>query len=570
MTRQSKHIIGFAAFAAICCTAALAADKSTGKQAPKKAPKSVAKLDSALIDAGINKTLADANLTPQKRSSDGEFLRRVSLDLTGTIPNRKEVVAFLASKDPKKREKLIEKRLASPEYVQNMTDFWMDVLLSTQNGDRRDRNITSLRRWVAKQIASNTPYDQFVSRLVRAQGYVDRNGAVAFMLRFQRDQMALAATTSRLFMGAQIECAQCHDHPFADWKQNQFLEMAAWFSRMDFRNKLKSTEQIANELSKLKGKQRKRYLEQIRRRGSIPGVFEKFSGELVVNERGEPITRQNRNISKQRRSISPSFIGKVKLEKKDPRNRREAFAMRMTSPKNKLFAKMAVNRIWSHFFGRGIVNPVDDLSDASLNTHPELFKDLAKSFVAAKFDMKSLIRAIVLSDTYQRASEPPKDDSVGETEDNLLMFYGRMPVRPMAARPLARALVRAVAAPDRRIQARMSQQVTRTLLTILGKRSLDLDRYEETMQEVLFMQNSPALYGATRGKQDSFVTYLLRTQPNDRERVTRLFINILTRPPSARELERYEAFVKGEEDKNTAYEDIVWVLLNSSEFRYNH
>lgn len=570
MSNKSKQILGFLGFAVVCCTAAVAADKTNGKEAPKKAPKTVAKLDAALIDAGINKTLADANLVPQKQSSDGEFLRRVSLDLTGTIPNRQEVVAFLASKDPKKREKLIEKRLASPEYVEHMTDFWMDVLLSTQNGERRDRNVASLRRWVSKQVAKNTPYDQFVSRLIRAQGYVDRNGAVAFMLRFQKDQMALAATTSRLFMGAQIECAQCHDHPFADWKQNQFLEMAAWFTRMDFRNKLKSTEQIANELSRLKGKQRKRYLEQIRRRGSIPGVFEKFSGELVVNERGEPINRKNQAVSKERRSISPSFIGKVNLDRKDPRNRREAFAMRLTSPKNKLFSKMAVNRVWSHFFGRGIVNPVDDLSDASLNTHPELFKQLAKSFVASNFDLKALIRAIVLSDTYQRASEPPKDDSVGGPEDNLLMFYGRMPVRPMAARPLARALVRAVAAPDPRVQARMSQQVTRSLMNILGKRSLDLDRYEETMQEVLFMQNSPAIYGATRGNQESFVTYLLRTQPNDRERVTRLFINILTRPPTSRELDRYEGFVKDQKDKKVAYEDIVWVLLNSSEFRYNH
>jgi hypothetical protein len=569
MRMRSKHITTFLAFAVLCVTFAVAADTVPKKE---KKTKTAAKLNSQLIDVAIDKVLGEAKQTSQRRSSDGEFLRRVFLDLTGTIPDRNDVVAFLANKDPNKREKLVDLLMASADFNVHMTDFWMDVLTSTQNGDKKDKNLVALRRWVSRQVKRNTPYNHFVSRLVRAQGYVDNNGAVAFMLRFNKDRLALAATTSRLFMGAQIECAQCHDHPFADWKQKQFLQMAAWFSRMELRAKLKPAEEIANELAKLKGSKRKRYLEKVKKNMTRPGVFEKFSGELIVNERGEPITGKNKRVSKERRSISPGFISKITLDRKEPRNRREAFAMRLTSPKNKLFSQMAVNRIWARFFGRGIVNPVDDLSDISLNTHPELFDALAASFVAAKYDVKHLIRAIVLSKTYQRTSEAPQDDSVqsADGEDHLMMFYGRMPVRPMAARPLARALVRAVAPPDPKVQARMAGQVMKNLVGILGKRSLDLDRYEETMQEVLFMQNSPLLHGASRGRQESFVTYLLRTQASDRERITRVFINIFTRPPTSRELKRYEGYVTSQPDKKMAYEDVVWVLLNSSEFRYNH
>jgi hypothetical protein len=567
-SNRSNQMLGLIGLAFLFSTAAVANDTAEKKKLVSKA---IPTLSASQIDGRIDAMLVEAKLKTQVQSSDGEFLRRISLDLTGTIPGRKAVVGFLASTDPQKREKLIDRLIKSPEYAEHLTDFWMDVLTSTKIGDRKDRNLGSLRRWVSRQVKLNTPYDQFVSRLVRAQGYVNKNGAVAFMLRFDKDRLALAATTSRLFMGAQIECAQCHDHPFADWKQEQFLEMAAWFTRMEVRNKLKSTEEIAVELSRLSGAKRKRYIERARRDASYPGVFEKFSGDLVVNERGEPITRKNRAVSKEQKKISPDFISKIKLDRKEPPNRREAFALRLTSPKNKLFAQMGVNRIWARFFGRGIVNPVDDLSDISLNTHPELFEGLGKSFVAAKYDVNKLVRAIVLSKTYQRTSEPTQDDSVESEsgEDSLMSLYGRMPVRPMSARPLARALVRAVAAPDPRTQARMSSQVTRSLMAILGKRSMDLDRYEETMQEVLFMQNSNSLYGSFRGR-DNFVSYLLRTQPNDRERITRLFVNILTRPPSSRELVRYEKFVTSQTDKQVAYEDIVWVLLNSSEFRYNH
>lgn len=523
-----------------------------------------------VIDAAITAKLAELKVQARPESPDGEFLRRVSLDLAGRTPRPEEIVAFLADKDPAKRDKLVDRLLDSPEFVEHWTDFWMETLSRGMDPKSR-RYMDELRGWVKRQVKLDTPYDTFVSRLVRAQGYVDRNGAVAFTLGYDRDPMALASATSRIFMGAQIECAQCHDHPFADWKQEQFLKTAAWFSRIERRNKLKDPETIARELAKLDGRRRKRYMENARRLAAREGIFEKRRGELVVNERGEPLTRKNRAVSKVQKTIAPEFLLSIEAIKPSE-NRRESFARFLTSPQNKDFARVGVNRIWSRFFGRGLVNPIDDMSDASVTTHPTLLDELAERFVASKYSQRTLIRAIVCSDAYRRSSQPATDDSMARREpgqpDLVMTFYGRMPVRPLGAEQLSRALARSVIPGRSRRAGQLAGRLQRTLNGLLGKRTRDLDRYEETLQEALFMQNSPMLHGALGG--ESLVQKVLRSQPNARERLTRLFLNILTRPPSPSELKRYESYVSAQKESLEAYQDVAWTLLNTSEFRYNH
>jgi len=554
----------------------LAAGEGPKKLVPKPsaAPSTEAALSSAMIDAGIEAVAKELGVKNRPASSDAEFLRRVSLDLIGNTPSPDQILSFLANRDPNKREKLVDKMIGSPAYVEHWSDFWLQVLYSTNQERQRFRG--DLQRWVKGQIAKNTRYDLFVRRLIRAQGFASRNGAVGFFLDQNNDPLKLTATTTRLFMGVQIECAQCHDHPFADWKQYQFLEMSAWFSRIEKRRKLKSEAVIAAELARIKNpKRRKRYMENARRFASLEGVFERPSGEFVVNERGEPVNRKNQAISKERRVVKPAFLFEQKIAGKEPSNRRESYALRVTAADNDFFTQMGVNRIWNQFFGRGLVSPLDDLSEVSFWSHPKLTKALGRAFAADGFDMRRLVRAIVLSKSYQRSSMPPPPSATpakadaGGVQDLLMTYYGRMPVRPLGARPLANALAAALLPEGSRRHNQLAQRLRQTLKSLVGQRSLDLDRYEETIKEALFMQNSPLLRPQPMATGGTFVMQVMARQPNARERVTRIFLTALNRPPSVVELKRYLGYIETQKGGREAYDDLVWVLLNSSEFRTN-
>jgi hypothetical protein len=490
------------------------------------------------IDQAIGKRLNAEAVKPSPLADDAEFLRRVYLDITGVIPPADKAAVFLDSKDPNKRAQLIDELLSDPNYGRHMADIWKGSLLP-RTSDNRALQTEPLTRWLEQSFNSDKPWDQFVTELITASGTQDQNGAVTFFLANPTADK-VTDTVSRLFLGVQLQCAQCHNHPFTKWKQNEYWGMATFFT------KVKSDR-----------------VRQAAKQANSPAVTEDGKGRPA---KPSPSTK----------IVPAKFLQgeEPKLDRSAPY--RPVLAKWLTSAENPFFARAMSNRLWAQFFGRGIVDPVDDMHDGNPPSHPELLQELAGQLAANHFDVKFLIRAICNSQTYQRTSKPNDKDDSGAN------LFAHMAIKVNSPEQLYDSLLAVVGTPNREaLQARKganqkaANQAKKALgadprnafvTFFLNEDGADPTQYQAGIPQALRLMNSPQLSGGAVALEQA-----LKAARSPVQVVERLYLATLSRRPTTAESQRLTQYLRSHNtDVRKAYRDILWALLNSSEFALNH
>ena len=485
---------------------------------------------SALIDQQISKVWAEAQVPAAGPSDDGEFLRRLSLDLVGRLPSPDEILEFLKDAGPGKRAAKVDQLLALPEYAQAWADLWEAILVGYDEKSRNDSK-KALNTWLRDEVfAKNLPYDKMVVALLSSSGVNMENGPVNFLIKMTQKGggggVAMASKASRLFMSTQIQCAECHDHPFDRFTQEDFKGMVAFFVR----TKAKKVDAKDNKDTRVE-------------------LYDDAKGEASFGE------------GKAKKTVAPRFLDEIDPPKDV--SRREGFVQLLIRPENPLFAKAVVNRYWARFFGRGIVEPVDDFSNRFKPSHPELLDKLSKEFVTQGHDLAWLIRTIVNSKTYQLSSRKPENASADR-------FFSYADTRPLTPEQLYRSLTSVLGLQDGQGVMKNPGDMLRQLRQKFGDEELaDRGSFQGTIPQALLIMNGSMPNGEI-GRVNNQLDKILKQFTAPEERLDRIFLTVLCRLPSPREAAKYLPYVKGAGGKKEPYEDLFWVLLNSSEFLFNH
>jgi hypothetical protein len=536
----------------LCCLAALPSFLWAAPPSPDPAGSDIQAL-AAKIDEHIAAKWTASHVKPAEPASDAEFLRRVYLDLAGRIPRVAEVRDFLDDTAPDKRQRVVEQLLDGPQYIGNFTAVWRAVLLPQNNNQQLQIFSQQLENWLLKRMRENTPYDQLVRELLTASlnngppragiggggagaslGLPDA-GAFAFYQANELKPENLAASTSRVFLGVKLECAQCHDHPFAPWKRKQFWEYAAFFSG------------IAGQ-------------------GNNPRAV----GAEVPNRRQIDIPGTDK-------TVQARFLSGDEPTWRDGVSTRATLAEWMTSPENPYFARATVNRVWAHLFGVGIVDPVEEPGDDNPPSHPELLDLLAREFADHKFDLKFLIEAITASRAYQLGSALTDQAQLDPR------LFARMSLKGLTGEQffdsiaLATGFVDQAPAQLRNVVVLGRGTPTRQeFLAKFGNSSMRRTEFTTSILQALALMNGNFVADATSADLQRSVTLSgLIDAPfmNNSQRVETLFLATLSRPPRADEAQRFVKYVNdggAAGDQKKALGDVFWALLNSSEFILNH
>jgi hypothetical protein len=499
--------------------------KSATKAQPLDAPALAARIDQ-LIGARIT----EAGAKPAPAADESEYLRRVYLDLAGRIPKAMRVRDFLDDPAPDKRQRLVESLFSEPAYVNHFTNFWRGLLIPPNNNQQARVALGPFEQWLRDRVRENMPYNQFVRELLTAPAGgmgMGRQGMnsnapspVAFYQANELKPENLAGSTSRLFLGVRLECAQCHDHPHANWTRQQFWEYAAFFSGVQGPD--------------VPGK----------RLLTIPGT---------------------------EKSVSARF-----LDGKEPKwdagvLSRAALAEWMTVTDNPYLARTAANRMWAHFFGTGICEPVDDMGEQNPPSHPELLDELARQLVLHQYDLQYLIRAITGSQAYQRTSvcsHPSQKD---------LHLFARMAVKGMTPEQLFDSFVEATGYEEKAEPPSPNGFPSNSLRAQFLARFSSQERPTEhhtSILQALALMNGKFIQDVTNlDRSKNLAAIVDFPAASTADRVESLFINTLSRKPRPEELSRFVNYVntggpRGQEA--AALADVFWVLLNSAEFRFNH
>jgi hypothetical protein len=485
------------------------------------------------IDAAIAARLDAENVAPSPPCDDAEFVRRIYLDLTGRIPSAEKAAAFLDSREPNKRAKLIDELLAGNDYGKHQADVWQSLLLP-RTSDNRGLPFDKMTAWLEKNFNDNKPWDKMVREIVTAAGEMDKNGAILYFLANATPDK-LTDNATRMFLGVQLQCAQCHNHPFTDWKQDAYWGMAAFFTKVRIEGNPRQAGQQRN------------------------GVRISESG------RGRPI-----RLPVSAKRLPPKFLQGEQPKLSSREEYRPVLADWMTNAKNPYFSRAMVNRLWAQLFGRGIVNPVDDMHDGNQPSHPQLLADLSAQFAANGFDVKHLLRALCNSAAYQRTSKP-----IAGNRDSGPELFARMAIKVLTPEQLYDSLVQVLGAPNQANGPRRPGAAAAALRNLTprtqfvaffkGDDNPDPTEYQAGIPQVLRLMNSPMLNNTAK------LAPVLKSDKTPQQIVEHLYLTALARRPTLHELQRTLALVRKHEDEpRQAYGDILWVLLNSSEFTLNH
>jgi hypothetical protein len=491
------------------------------------------------IDQHIHAGLKDRGVVAAPRSSDAEFCRRIYLDLAGRIPRVSEVRAFLEDKRPDKRVQLVETLLKSNNYINHFTNTWRTMLMGGTTNQQAQFLTPQIEQWARKHLRENTPYDAVVRELLTVEvvanprmGFDPNNASArAFFQVNENKPDILAASTSRLFLGVKLECAQCHDHPFANWSRKQFWEYTAFFAGIKPQN--------ANA-----------------------GIF----SPVTDNRRLREI-----KIGDSEKIAKAKFLDGTEPVWSDDKSVRQTLADWVVAPENPFFARAASNRMWEHFFGVGLVDPVDDFREENPASHPELIDELAQALVAAQFDLKFLIRAITASETYQRTSaqtDPSQDD---------LRAFARMPLKGLAPEQVFDSLATAVGYRGDTTDLSRRFGVTNARTDIQNRFTNPVDRrteFQTSILQALSLMNGKFVADATSlDKSETLLAVIDSPFLDTRQKLDTLYLAALSRPMRESEASRLVPYVTaGGPSRNSkkALADVFWVLLNSSEFILNH
>ena len=492
-------------------------------------PPPLTRLDQ-LVDDKLNKL----HIVPAPLCDDATYLRRVYLDVIGRLPTPAECRDFLSDTRNDKRRQVLNRLFERPDYADYWALKWSDWL----RVDRQalgHKGAYSYYRWIRESFARNKAMDQFARELVEADGLVADNPATQFY-KVAKDPGDAAAMLSQAMLGIRIDCAKCHHHPFDRWSQDDYFGMQAFFVPLTFKQTLR--------------------------------------GEFLLAAKNE-LTRHPRTGE----SVFAHALG-TQMPKANPDgDRRKILAEWLVSPDNPFFARNIANRMWAHFLGRGIIEPVDDVRSTNPPTNPELLDALANHLITSQFDLRQLVIAIVASRTYQASSTV---NSTNETDEQ---NYSRALLRRLEAEVLLDAICDATGVPEKfdgapagfRAVQLWDSQVTNYFLTTTGRPTrstvCDCERVgAPSVAQVLHSLNSPHLESKLnhdRGR----IAQLIRAFPDDDRRVIEeMYLAFFSRPPSdAEEMSARNHIEKsGPSNRKTALEDLGWSMLNSLEFLFNH
>lgn len=509
------------------------------------------------IDQHIQKGLKDA----APRADDAEFLRRVYLNLTGVIPSTQEARAFLADTTPDKRVQLVDKLLASDGYARHMTNLF-DMLLMDRRPDKHVKR-AEWRDFLHSSFAANKPYDQLVRDILAADGSDPKKRAAAkFYLDRDGEINVLTKDISRLFLGMNLQCAQCHDHPLVDaYKQDHYYGVMAFLSRSYvFTEKAPKLAVFAEKAD-----------------GDV--TFQSVFVAKVTKSTGPrlpdgPLLKEPK-FDKGQEYVAPVGKGERGVPKF---SRRAQLAEQITSKGNPRFARAAVNRLWFFMMGRGIIDPVEYDHPANPPSHPELLQMLSDEFTASKYDVKALVRAIVLSEAYQRSSEMPRDKEIDPRT------FAVAPLKALTPEQFAWSLMQATGliAAEKKAQgakpneaavyAKLSAQVT-PFVALFGTQPGDAafsQDFEATLDQTLFLANGGTLRDWLAVRPGNLMDRLTGLKDAGTI-VDELYLSVLTRSPTGVERKEVADYLARRADQRpAALQDLAWALLTSAEFRFNH
>ncbi len=490
------------------------------------------------IDEHIDAKLKRLHIQPSELAGDATLVRRLYLDLTGIPPTPEQARAFIDDPDSAraKRTRLIDELVGSDSFVDHWALKWGDLLQSNRK-HLGEKGMWAFRQWIRDAIAYNQPYDDFVRELLTSVGSTYQTPASNFF-RVNDDPKLAMETTTQLFMGVRMVCAQCHDHPFERWTQNQYFQMAAFFAAVGMKPGFDSDEQIV-------------YLRGDDAEVRHPTTNKAVEPEYLLASAGMP------------------EIGSLA-------DSREAMALWLTSDKNPYFAKAIVNRVWSYFFGRGIIEPVDDIRNSNPPINPALLEALEADFIASGFDLRHLIRTIVSSRTYQ-ASMETNDWNAGD-EVNFSHFVPRR----LPAESLLDAVTIATGArpdfpdvpEDFTAQQLPDPHVdTGGFLSMFGRpdreSSCECERRNDlSLPLAMSLVNGPTLADAI-AHPDGRIANAILAGRSDGELIEELYLSAFSRAPTPQELDQALTYLSSGTGRAAQAQDLLWALVNSNSFLFN-
>jgi len=492
------------------------------------------------IDDLVLEKLKSLNMPPSPRADDSEFLRRIYLDTIGVLPTVNEVKAFLTDQNPEKRTILIDQLLARPEFVDYWAYQWSDVLLLSGSRLRPDA-IKAYYKWIRERVADNAPWDQFARGIIMSKGSTFENGAANFYALHQ-DPQDMVETTSMAFLGMSIQCAHCHDHPNEKWTNDDYYGMVSLFARV--RGKGWGGDTRSGDGNRI--------------------IFLADGGEVLQPRTARP--------------QPPKPLDGPAISFDDAGDRREHLANWLTSQDNPYFAKAIVNRIWANFMGRGLVEAVDDIRLSNPPSNDKLFQRLADDLVRHNYDLKSLMRTILQSETYQRTHKLLKENEADQR------FLAHSQPRRLKAEVLLDAIsqVTGVATPfkDQPVNTRAIQlpdaSVASYFLDTFGRPERILtctcERSDEpSMTQVLHLTNGKTIQEKLEAK-ESVVGKLVETNAADADIIQMAYLAALSRFPTESEMQRLTTLLAETPaaERRTAIEDLYWSIFTSKEFLFQH
>lgn len=578
---------------------------STGKESS---------ISSKDIDKMIEQKWSDNNLEPSEQAADPEFIRRIYLDLTGRTPTGGEVAAFLSDESPDKRQKKIDELLASEEYGNFMADEWINILFPYDTKRKVPESAyTLIKNEFANSFNRNRPYTEFVNKIVSAQGFATSNPYTMFAANLETPEDA-AGRTMKIFAGQQIQCAQCHKHPYENITQDDFYGVAAFFSRKqvlpllnkkqagdieqritkmekqitkarDNEMNTQSTDEMSDDMKKMPehqnvkknnpdksaNKNKKKYnippqwaVDSLKQRLAskefTPDVliWDSYNGQMTYDAKGT------------QRTVAPKYLGGTSVSSDAGIDRRQMFADYLTTNDSKQVAKEFVNRFWKHFFGYGFINPVDDLKSDDPGTNPQLLDMLADEFIKSNFDIKNLFRLITNTEAYQLSSTP--NTSNKDDHD----YFSRAVLRPLNSIQLANSLMttsgyfnmKGVIDKEQseidKIKFRIRQLF---VYTFNDDEMNESENFNGTITQALLLMNSSLAEKVTEKKPGNTLANIMNNIKEPQDRINYLYLNTISRYPTKKEMSQA---LDNADEKKEFYEDLQWALINSSEYIFNH
>lgn len=519
----------------------------TGAANQWKAVEVVSRTDAEVVrrvDDALDRVWTEKGVDPVAGATDVQLLRRAYLDLAGRIPTVTEVRTFLDDTREDRYEHLVDDLLSSPDHASQMAAVWRSFLIPEGVDLNAFGGREAFEKWLAGRFASGAPYDAIVRELLLAEGRLSRSGPLLFYTALKLDAHQLAARTSRAFLGMRLECAECHDHPFEPWTQNDFWSFAAFFARIS---------------------RPKAELETVSRVMRVHDI-----------EHGEVMLPQTDTV------VTPRFLGQTVVVPSSPNpdatGRRRQLAEWLTAAGNPYFARATVNRAWSHLFGRGIVDPVDDFGATNPPLSPQLLDTLASHFIDSGFNLQALLRTIVTCKAYRLTSGSGNLSDAPQHVEVRLRAFAQMNVKTLTAEQLYDCIaVATLLAPENQITdytaLRFGNSQRDGFLRQFAAPSSNRSEFLAGIPQALLLMNGSLTQNATGEQSSGLIRSLQAPFFTDEQRIDVMFMATLSRPATRDEKRWFGEMLAADataDQRAATLSDLLWALINSSEFMFNH